>query len=137
MSEHQANAEIRMGSERSFGIVFCVVFALVGLWPLTGDGGPRWWALAVAAGFLAVALARPALLRPLNRAWFRFGLLLGRIVSPVVMGLIFVLTVIPTGLIRRLRDRDPLRQRFDPEARSYWIERDREAASRSSMRKQF
>lgn len=137
MSEFQGNTEIRMGSERSFGIVFAAVFALVGLFPLTGGGDPRLWALGLAAGFLGAGLTLPQLLGPLNRLWFRFGLLLNRIVSPVVMGILFYLTVTPVGLIMRIRHRDPLRQRFDREAASYWIPVDRARARQTSMRRQF
>jgi hypothetical protein len=137
VSEFGGHTEIRMGSERSFGLVFSAVFTIVALFPLLGDGGVRWWALAIAAAMLAIGLCRPGLLRPLNRLWFRFGLLLNRIVSPVVMGILFFLTVTPVGLVMRLRNRDLLRQRFDPGAKSYWIEIDRETAARSSMRQQF
>lgn len=134
MSEMNGNTEIRMGSDRSFGLVFAVIFALVGLFPLTGGGGARWWALAVAAVFLLAALAASRLLRPMNRLWFRFGLLLNRIVSPVVMGVLFFGVVTPTGLVRRLFVADPLRQRLDPSASSYWIE---VSGPKTSMRRQF
>ena len=136
MSEYKSNSEIRMGSERSFGIVFCVVFAIVGLFPLWGGGEPRIWALLVSGAFLAIGFLAPWLLRPLNRLWFLFGLLLNRIVSPVVMGILFFLTVTPVGLLRRLFNRDPLNQNIDPDAASYWIPADRNDST-SSMRKQF
>lgn len=127
-----------MGSERSFGLVFAAVFAVVALFPLTGeDGGVRWWAVAVAGAFLLAALLVPARLAPLNRLWFRFGLLLGRVVSPLAMGIIFFLTVTPVGLLMRLRRPDLLEQAIDREAASYWVEIDREAARQSSMRNQF
>jgi len=137
MVEISGNTEVEMGSPRSFGIVFAAFFAIIALFPLTGEGDIRWWALIVAAGFLGCALVVPNILRPLNRLWFWFGLLLHRIVSPIIMGILFFLTVTPVGLIMRLRRRDPLNQEFDPDARSYWIEVDREAAAQSSMRKQF
>ena len=117
-------------------IRLAAVFAIIGLYPLL-RGDVRWWALVVAALFLLVALVRPETLHPLNRLWFRFGLLLNRIVSPIIMGLVFVLAVVPTGLIMRLRNRDLLRQRFDPDARSYWIEVDEDLRAKSSMRNQF
>ena len=137
MSELTGNTEVRMGSDRAFGLVFAGVFAIVALVPLISGGGPRWWALAVAAGFAALALARPAVLRPLNRLWFRFGLLLHRIVSPIVMGVLFFLTVTPIGLAMRLRHRDLLRQKLDRKAASYWVEIDPEESSKGSMRNQF
>ena len=136
MSDVASHTEVEMGSERSFGIVFAVVFAIIAFWPLVfHGGGVRIWALAIAAAFLIVAFLAPHVLKPLNRLWFLFGMLLSRIVSPLVMGIIFFVTVTPIGLIRRIKNPDPLRQEFEPETESYWIERD--AGSMSSMRKQF
>src|ERR1700754_3734443 len=86
-------------SDRSFGFVFAVVFALIGCWPLLRWQSPRWWALAIAAGFVLVALIRPQVLRPLNRVWQALGRLLHKIVSPTVMGVIFFTVVTPTGWI--------------------------------------
>ena len=137
MTDIQEHGTIKVGSERGFGIVFAVVFAIVGLWPLLGGGEPRLWALVIAAGLLATALIRPSLLAPANRAWFRFGMLLGAIVTPVVMALVFYLTVTPTALLLRLFGKDPLRRRFDPSVASYWIRRDAEADRQSSMTNQF
>jgi len=129
--------ELRMGSERGFGVVFTVVFAVVGLFPLFSSATPRWWALIIAAVILAVALLRPALLRPLNAVWFRFGLLLHKITNPLIMGLIFFLAVTPTALVMRLMRRDPLHRRFDPDASSYWIERDPPGPTPETMKWQF
>ena len=129
--------EVKLGSERAFGVVFAVVFAVVGLWPLVAGGGVRAWALGVGAWILVVALARPALLRPFNRAWFHFGLLLSRVVNPLVMGLLFFVTVTPIGLIMRALGKDPLRLRFDRGAPSYWIERQPPGPEPETMRQQF
>jgi predicted membrane metal-binding protein len=129
--------DVQMGSERSFGIVFAVVFAVIGLFPLIGSAQPRWWALAVAAAFLALALVYPALLRPLNRVWFRFGLLLHKITNPVVMGLMFFGTITPVALIMRIAGKDPLRLKLDRAATSYWIERDPPGPAPDSMDRQF
>ena len=127
----------RPGSERSFGIVFAVVFVLIGLWPLL-DGGPvRLWALAVAGIFLAAGLFLPVILRPLNRLWFLFGMALHKVMSPLVMGLLFYLTVTPIALIMRIVGKDPLNRRFDPRAKSYWIERDPAGPAPETMRQQF
>ncbi|MEO9827677.1 MAG: SxtJ family membrane protein [Paracoccaceae bacterium] len=130
--EHDA---VSAGSERSFGLVFSAVFAIVALWPLIDGSGLRWWALAVALGFAVAGFLAPAVLRPLNMLWFRFGLLLGRILGPVVMGLIFFVAVTPTALIFRLLGKDPLRLQADENAKSYWIERDDKL--HGSMRDQF
>lgn len=115
---------VNTSSHRSFGVVFAVVFAVVALWPLTADGGVRWWSLAIAAAFLAVALIRPAVLAPLNRLWTKFGLLLNRIVSPLVMGLLFFVVITPFALAVRLAGKDLLNLKHDPEAESYWIPRE-------------
>ena len=137
MSEVHGNTEIRMSSERSFGIVFSVVFLIVALFPLISSNEIRWWAVAVAAGFGLVTILKADLLRPLNRLWFRFGVLLSKIVSPIVMGILFFLTVTPVGLIMRVWNRDLLRQKIDPEAESYWIAVDPEKSANSSMKQQF
>ncbi len=84
-----AAQDIRGSSDRSFGIVMAIVFTIIGAWPLLSEGPPRWWALTAATLFYGVALLRPALLAPLNRLWFRFGLLLNKIISPLIMGLLF------------------------------------------------
>jgi predicted membrane metal-binding protein len=143
MGQHQTHeryareGEVTIGSDRGFGLVFAVVFALIGLWPAVRGGDPRLWSLAIAVVFLGAALYAPDVLRPLNRVWFSFGLLLSKIVSPVIMGLLFVTTVIPTALIMRLRGGDLLRLRLEREATSYWIVRDPPGPAPDSMRKQF
>lgn len=129
--------EVKGSSDRAFGIVFTVVFALVGAWPLLHGNGLRLWSLAVAAAFLLAALVRPGLLAPLNRLWMKFGLLLHRITNPLIMGLVFFVAVVPTGLVMRLRGKDPLRLRFDREARSYWIDRKPPGPDPDTMRNQF
>lgn len=113
-----------MGSDRSFGLVFAGVFAAVGLLPLLHDHAPRPWALGIGTAFLLVALVRPALLAPLNRLWFRFGLALGAVMTPVMMGLVFVMAVIPTALLLKLLRKDPLQRRLDPAAATYWERRE-------------
>ncbi len=126
-----------MGSERSFGLVFAVVFALVCLLPLKDGAEPRLWAGLVAAAFAVVSLAAPKLLKPLNKIWFLFGLLLHKIVSPLVMGLLFFVTVTPIALIMRALGKDPLKLRRDPAAASYWIARQPPGPEPESMRRQF
>ena len=111
-------------SDRAFGFVFVVVFSIVGLWPLTAGEPPRVWALAMAGALLAVALIRPRLLRRPNRLWTQFGLLLHKLVNPIVLGVLFYGVITPFGLARRLVLRDPLGLAFDRQAESYWIRRD-------------
>ena len=113
----------RQGSDRAFGVVFAVVFAVIGVWPLLRGGDVALWALGLGAAFLAVALARPRILAPFNRLWFRFGLLLHAVVGPVVLGLIYAVSVVPTGLIMRARGYDPLRRK-KPVGDTYWIARE-------------
>lgn len=134
MSDHQANVAVRMGSERGFGFVFSAVFLLIALWPLTGGGHLRWWALAVAAAFLAVTLIAPHLLAPLNRLWFRLGTLLGAVIAPIVMALVYFVAFVPIGLLLRVMGKDLLKTRRQPQLDSYWLEREQPPGS---MRRQF
>ena len=102
------------------------------------DGGAiRLWALIAAGVFAAAGLFAPALLWPLNRVWFLFGMALHKVVNPVVMGLLFYATITPMALVMRLMGKDPLRRRFDPAAKSYWIERRPAGPEPQSMRRQF
>jgi saxitoxin biosynthesis operon SxtJ-like protein len=129
--------ELRPGSERNFGLVFTAAFAVIGLLPLLGGRAPRLWPLAVAAAFLAVTLVRPAMLAPLNRLWFRFGLLLNRVVNPIVMALLFFVTVTPIALVMRALGKDPLRLKSAPGQSSYWIVRDPVGPRSGSFKDQF
>lgn len=129
--------DVQVGSEKSFGIMFAVVFAIVGVWPFIHGLQIRWWALAIAAIFLAAAYVAQPLLKPLNLLWFKFGLLLYKVVNPVVMGLLYFTTIVPTGLIMRACGKDPLSRSFDPQANTYWIERDPPGPKPESMKDQF
>jgi len=128
---------VEAGSERAFGIVFACVFSVIAVWPLFSGGSARIWAAIAAAGFLVLALVLPRVLRPLNLAWHRFGLLLHKIVTPLIMGLLFYLTVTPIALIMRALGKNPLSLKFDAEAKSYWIERDPPGPEPDSMKNQF
>jgi Saxitoxin biosynthesis operon protein SxtJ len=132
-----AIAEGPMGSDRSFGLLFAGVFTMVCAIPLISGGQPRWWALAPAAVFLAVARLRPIWLNPLNRLWFQFGKLLHRIVTPIVLGLMFFATFTPIAMVARALGRDPLKLRFDRAATSYWILRDPPGPAPDSFKNQF
>jgi predicted membrane metal-binding protein len=129
---------VKSSSEKSFGIVFAVVFLIIAFWPSIFRGAnPYWWALIAAAAFLAAAFLAPKALVPLNRIWFRFGLALHHIVNPVVMALLYYGAVVPMGLIVRLAGKDPLRLKDDPSALSYWIRRQPPGPPPQSMAKQF
>ena len=134
---YERREEIKGSSNRSFGIVFAFVFAVIGLLPLVFGGSVRVWALTVGGLFLLVALAVPAMLAPLNRAWLRFGLLLHRIVSPLVLGIMFFLVITPMGLLMRALGKDLLRLRFDKQSSSYWIDRAPPGPAPESLKDQF
>ncbi len=129
--------EIRGSSNRAFGLVFAAVFTIIGLWPLVHVAGVRLWALAVAVVFLAIAIIRPAFLTPLNRLWTRIGLLLHAVVNPMVMGLLFYFMITPTGYVMRLLGKDLLNLRWEPAAKSYWIERRPPGPAPETMKNQF
>ena len=140
MSSHEdfrRESAVKQSSDRAFGLVFAAVFALIALWPMLHDAGPRWWALGAAGIFVLLALVAPKVLAPANRLWHRFGLLLGRLVNPLVMGLLFYLVVTPTGLALRAFGKDPLRLAYDPDANSYWIERIPPGPAGGDMPRQF
>ena len=124
-------------SDRGFGIVLSIFLALVGLSPLRAHHPVRWWALALSSLFLVVAVFQPVSLRPLNRVWTKLGLLMGRVVSPVITALLFYLVVTPTGFLFRLLGKDPLRLTLDAGVRSYWIERRPPGPSPETMSNQF
>lgn len=131
------DAAAASASNRSFGAVFTVLFAVIGLWPLLSGHAPRLWSLALAAGFAGFALFRPAALAPLNRIWMKFGQLLHAVVNPLLMAIVFFTTLVPIGLILRLAGKTPLPLRPDPEAKTYWIERDPAGPPPESMVNQF
>ncbi len=130
--------DLPLPSERSFGLFFGAVFAAIGLW-LVYKGSLAWAAaFGVAAVAVAVvALAAPRWLALPNRWWFKFGLLLGAIVSPIVLGLLFFVLITPIALVMKLFGRDALERRFDPRRRSYWVEREPPGPTGDSFRNQF
>lgn len=134
MSEFESHVETKVSSEKSFGIVFAIVFLLIGLYPLLKGGDVRLWSTLIALVFLGLAFFSPKILTIPNKLWFKFGILLGAIVSPIIMAIIFYITVFPTGLIMRLLGKDLLRQKMNPNVESYWIEREQ---SIGSMKNQF
>jgi hypothetical protein len=134
---NQSHRTVTVGTERNFGIVFAIVFAIVGLGPLYRSGTVRWWAIALGAAFLVCAFVAPQLLRPANHLWFKFGLLLHHVVNPIVMGALYFGAVVPMGLLVRALGKDLLHLKFNKEAASYWIRRDPPAPPIGSMTKQF
>ena len=125
--------EIKIGSNRSFGIVFFVVFLLIALYPLLKDSDLRIWSLLISFIFLALGLSNSNLLTPLNKLWFKFGLFLGKIISPLIMGFIFFVVVTPIGIIMRLLGKDLLNLKYNKK-KSYWIEK---TGPKSKMKNQF
>lgn len=125
------------GSDRSFGIVMAIAFALLALLNGWYDGRLWRWMGGIAALFLIFAMVYPTALNPLNRAWLRFGLLLHKVINPVVMSLLFYGAVLPTGLILRALGKDLLRLRRDPNASSYWIVRKPPGPAPETMADQF
>tara|TARA_Y100001936_G_scaffold7808_1_gene6923 strand:- start:16 stop:399 length:384 start_codon:yes stop_codon:yes gene_type:complete len=125
--------EIKLGSNRSFGIVFFVVFLLIATYPLLNHGDIRLWSLLLSFIFLILGLVNSKILTPLNKLWFKFGIFLGKIISPLIMGLIFFVVVTPIGLIMRLLKKDILALKYS-EQKSYWIEK---TGPKSKMKNQF
>jgi len=125
--------EIKIGSNRSFGIVFFIVFLLIAIYPLINNEELRIWSLVIAVVFLVLGLINSKILTSLNKLWFKFGLLLGKIISPIVMGLIFFLVVTPIGLIMRIIGKDLLNLKLNKD-KSYWIEK---SGPKSKMKNQF
>jgi Saxitoxin biosynthesis operon protein SxtJ len=132
-----SHRKAKSGSDRVFGLTFACVLAIIALWPLWSGGTIRWWAAICAAAFAMAAFAAPSLLAPLNRGWLWLGDKLHRIVNPVIMGLIYFGSVVPTGLILRWQGKDPLRLRRDPDAATYWVPRQPPGPAPGSMPKQF
>ena len=124
---------IKIGSNRSFGIVFFIVFLVVAFYPLINHGNIRLWSIFLSILFLVLGLMNSQFLTPLNRLWFKFGILLAKIISPIVMGLVFFGIVTPTGILMRLFKKDLLNLKNN-DSKSYWIKRPEE---KSSMKNQF
>jgi hypothetical protein len=124
-------------SDRAFGLTLAAVFAVIGVVRLVLSHSYAGWWLGAAAVMLAFALAWPAALAPLNRLWLRLGLVLYKVVNPLVMGLVFFTTVVPIGLLMRALGKDPLRLRREPAAGSYWITREPPGPEPDTMKNQF
>ena len=130
----KAESKIKISSNRSFGLVFFVVFLIVALWPLKSGEDITIWSLALSIIFFSLGILNSKLLTPLNKLWFKFGILLGSIVSPIVMGIVYFLVVTPIGLFMRLLGKDLLKKDKVKNVSTYWIKRDKQ---KSTMKKQF
>ena len=125
--------EVKIGSNKSFGIVFFVVFLIIATYPLINGDELKVWSLIIAIVFLFLGLINSKILNPPNKLWFKFGIFLGKIISPLVMGIIFFLVVTPIALLMRLLNKDLLNLKFNNNS-SYWIEK---TEPRSKMKNQF
>jgi len=129
-----ANSKVKISSNRSFGLVFFVVFLIVALWPLKNEEDIRLWSLVLSIIFFILGVINSKLLTPLNKLWFKFGIFLGTVVSPIVMGIVFFLVVTPTGVFMRLLGKDLLKTIKTKNISTYWIKREKQ---HSRMKKQF
>ena len=125
--------EIKTGSNKSFGIVFFIVFLLISLYPLINSESIRLWSLLISFIFLILGLFRARILTPLNKLWFKLGILLGKTVSPLVMGIIFFFAVTPIGLLMKIFKTDLLNLKFNKN-NSYWVDKNE---PKSKMKNQF
>ena len=123
----------KLPSNRNFGIVFFIVFLIISFYPLIFDREITKWSLVISIIFLILGLLNSKILSPFNRLWFKFGIFLGRIISPIIMGIIFFLVVTPTGLLMKLLGKDVLNLKYNIN-KSYWIEKN---GPKSKMKNQF
>ena len=130
MSEYN---DIKISSNRSFGVVFFIVFLLIAFYPLLNNNEVRLWSLIISGLFLILGILNSKILSPLNKIWFKFGLLLGKIISPIIMGVIFFSVVTPIGFIMKLLGKDLINLKFNNQ-KSYWIEK---SGPKSKMKNQF
>ena len=125
--------DIKVSSNRSFGIVFFIVFLLIATYPLLKGNDVRIWSLSISFGFLILGLINSKILSPLNKLWFKFGLILGKIISPLIMGIIFFVVVTPIGVVMRILKKDLLNLKYNRKE-TYWIEK---TGPKSKMKNQF
>jgi|SRR5688572_16640589 hypothetical protein len=129
--------QVKGSSNQAFGWTFVAVFLVIAIWPLAFSGRLRWWSLTVAICVTLITLARPSWLTIPNRLWLRFGTLLHRLVSPVVLAVMFYAVVTPIGLLMRALGKNSLNLRLGDPEDSYWIKRNPPGPKPSSMSKQF
>jgi len=124
---------VKIGSNRSFGIVFFIVFLLISIYPLINQGELRIWSLLISLLFLILGIINSKVLLPLNKVWFKFGIFLGKIISPIIMGIIFFFVVTPIAFLMRILKKDLLNLKYNKNS-SYWIEK---TDPKSTMKNQF
>ena len=125
--------DIKVSSNRSFGIVFFIVFLLIATYPLLNGNDVRVWSLLISFGFLILGLMNSKILSPINKLWFKFGLILGKIISPLIMGIIFFVVVTPIGVVMRVLKKDLLNLKYN-QKETYWIKK---TGPKSKMKNQF
>jgi len=125
--------KVKLGTNRSFGVVFFLVFLLIALYPITYSGEIRISFVIISAIFLFLGLLNSKILFPLNKIWFEFGLILGKIITPIILGIIFFLVVTPIGLILKLLGKDILNLNYN-DGKTYWIKK---SGQKSKMKNQF
>jgi len=131
-----SNTEPKMLSNRAFGLIFSAIFMVFSIYPVLFGNGLRLWTLIISLLFLSTAVLVPSILTPLNKFWVKFGMFMHSIINPILMGLVFFLTVLPTGIIIKCLGKDPMNRKFDNNSKSYWIER-KEKISKESFDNQF
>ena len=134
MFENKSYINIKEGTERSFGLIFAIFFVIIGLYPLWFGNNIHLWSCIIASIFLFLGLFLPKVLTVPNQLWFKLSKLLGIIVTPIIIMLLYFLTVTPTGIIMRLLGKDLLCKKFDKSVNSYWIKKNK---SSNSMNNQF
>ena len=132
-----AASDQKVLDNRTFGLIFAAIFLIIALFPLLFGNGLRNWALIVTGAFTVTALALPSALSPLNKLWAKFGMLMHKVTNPLLMGLVFFITVLPTGIILKLLGKDPMRRKRDESAESYWIERQPSSIKAEFFNQQF
>ena len=129
-----ATQKEKLPSNRNFGLVFFVFFLIIGLWPLLGTNEIRYWSIFFSVIFFLLGITNSKLLNPLNKIWFNFGILLGKMISPLIMVIIFFLIITPIGVIMRVFGKDILSLKYNKKNKSYWIEKN---GPKSKMKNQF
>lgn len=125
--------EIKLPTNRNFGLVFFIIFLFISLYPLLKNENIRYWSLTISLTFLILGIINSKLLTPLNKAWIKFGIFLGKIMTPIVMGLIFFLVVTPTSIILKIIGKDVLRLKKN-KSETYWLTKEE---AKSTMKDQF